>query len=108
MSGHHTPHVALNHAQGMAGGCTLNVFLRFWRKRSLAEYVTIWLSSDVPMNHCVLGWTLTAGTECMPGSAMYLICTGMPNSQQRIVLSSEVVTKRRPSSTNVTVLTAAR
>ena len=60
------------------------------------------------MNHCALGCSVTAGTECMPGSAMYLICTGMPNSQARMVLSSEVVTKRRPSSTNVTVLTAAR
>ena len=39
---------------------------------------------------------------------MYLICTGMPNSQARIVLSSLVVTNRRPSSTKVIVLTAPR
>ena len=60
------------------------------------------------MNHCLLGCTATAGMECRLGSAMYLIWTGMPYSHTRIVLSSEVVTKRRPSSTNVTVFTAAK
>ena len=55
---------------------TLNTFLRFWRKRSRAAYVTIWLSREVPTNHCLLGCTATAGMECMLGSAMYFICNG--------------------------------
>ena len=65
-------------------GCqrrTLNTFLRFWRKRSRAAYVTIWLSREVPTKNCLLGCTATAGMECMLGSAMYLICTGAEGQQ---------------------------
>ncbi len=60
------------------------------------------------MSHWELGWTATAGMECREGSAMYLICTGIPNSHTRIVLSSDVDTNRRPSSTKVTVFTAPK
>ena len=55
-----------------------------------------------------LGCTATEGMECMEGSAMYLMSTGMSHSHTRMLLSSEVVTMRRPSSTNVIVLTAPR
>ena len=54
------------------------------------------------------GCSVTAGMECMCGSAMYLITTGISKSQALIVLSSEVVTKRRFSSTNVIVFTGPR
>ena len=56
----------------------------------------------------LLGCNVTAGMECMCGSAMYLMTTGMSKSQARIVLSSEVVTNRRFSSTKVIVLTGPR
>jgi len=51
---------------------------------------------------------VTAGIECMYGSAMYLIVTGMSKSQARIVLSSDVVTNLLFSSTKVIVLTGPR
>lgn len=54
------------------------------------------------------GWRVTAGMECMSGSAMYLMTTGMSKSHVRMVLSSEVVTNRRFSSTKVMVLTGPR
>lgn len=56
----------------------------------------------------LLGDMVTAGIECINGSATYLMTTGMSKSQARIVLSSDVVTKRRFSSTNVIVLTGPR
>ena len=43
----------------------------------------------------------------LPGSAMCLITTGMPYSQMKIFLSSELEIKRRFWSMNVTVLTAS-
>ena len=51
---------------------------------------------------------MTAGIECMCGSAMYLITTGMSKSQARMVLSSDVVTNRLFSSTKVMVFTGPR
>lgn len=51
---------------------------------------------------------MTAGMECMCGSAIYLMTTGISKSQALIVLSSEVVTNRRFSSTNVIVFTGPR
>merc|ERR1719188_2165599 len=51
---------------------------------------------------------VTAGTECMVGSEMYLTTTGMPYSHKKIFLSSEVVKIRLPSSQKVTVFTAPR
>ena len=58
--------------------------------------------------YALLGWSVTAGIECMYGSAMYLITTGMSKSHARMVLSSEVVTNRRFSSTNVIVFTGPK
>ena len=55
-----------------------------------------------------LGCEATAGIECMCGSAMYLITTGMPHSHTLRDLSSEVDTKRRLLSKNVMVLTGPR
>eukprot|EP00976_Prorocentrum_cordatum_P051684 1043462-Prorocentrum_minimum.AAC.1 len=49
-----------------------------------------------------------AGMECMEGSAMYFITTGMPNSHTRMDLSSEEVMNRRFSSQKVMVFTAPR
>merc|ERR1719188_1582101 len=66
----------------------------------------ILLSIDWPIRYFFLGSRFTAGTECIVGSAMCLTTTGMPNSQRKIFLSSEVVSRRLPSSQNVTVLTA--
>lgn len=54
------------------------------------------------------GWSVTAGIECMWGSAIYLITTGISKSHALIVLSSEVVTNRRFSSTKVIVLTGPK
>lgn len=54
------------------------------------------------------GCMVTAGMECMCGSAMYLMTTGISKSQARMVLSSDVVTKRLFSSTKVIVLTGPR
>ena len=54
------------------------------------------------------GCSVTDGIECMCGSAMYLITTGISKSQALIVLSSDVVTNRRFSSTKVMVLTGPR
>ena len=54
------------------------------------------------------GWRVTAGIECMNGSAIYLMTTGISKSHARIVLSSDVVTNRRFSSTNVIVFTGPR
>lgn len=51
---------------------------------------------------------MTAGIECMCGSAMYFMTTGISKSQARMVLSSDVVTNRRFSSTNVMVLTGPK
>ena len=48
--------------------------------------------------HAPSGEAVTAGMECMPGSAIYLMGTGMSHSQSSIFLSSEVEAKRRPSS----------
>ena len=56
----------------------------------------------------LLGCNVTAGMECMCGSAMYLMTTGMSKSQALIVLSSEVVTNRRFSSTKVMVFTGPK
>ena len=56
----------------------------------------------------LLGCSPTAGIECMLGSAMYFMSTGMSHSHTRMLLSSEVVTIRRPSSTNVIELTAPK
>ena len=44
----------------------------------------------------------------LPSSGPHLICTGMPSSHTRRVLSSLLLTNRRPSSTKVTVLTAPK
>jgi len=60
------------------------------------------------MKDVLLGCKVTAGMECMCGSAMYLMTTGISQSHARIVLSSDVVTNRRFSSTKVIVLTAPR
>ena len=75
----------------------------FWQRNNEHEetrHVWLWNLLD--------GWSVTAGMECMCGSAMYLITTGMSKSQALIVLSSEVVTNRRFSSTKVIVLTGPR
>lgn len=56
----------------------------------------------------LLGCSVTAGIECIWGSAMYLITTGISKSQARIVLSSEVVTNRLFSSTKVIVFTGPK
>ena len=48
------------------------------------------------------------GIECMPGSAMYLVSTGTSHSQMRMLLSSDVVTMRRFSSTNMIELTGPK
>lgn len=62
----------------------LNTFFRLMRNRSNAEYVTIWLSSDCPHSHLPLGCTDTEGMECIPGSAMYLICRQQLTPQFRL------------------------
>lgn len=86
----------------------VNVFLRFILNRLSAEKMTILLSRLWHANHLPLGASVTDGIECIVGSAMYLTSTGMSHSQMRIDLSSDVVTNRRFSSTNVIVLTAPK
>ena len=66
------------------------------------------LSRDWAANHFSLGDLATKGMECMEGSAMYFMSTGMSHSQTRKDLSSEVDTNRRFSSTNVIELTAPK
>lgn len=56
----------------------------------------------------LLGCRVTAGIECMYGSAIYLITTGMSKSHALMVLSSEVVTNRLFSSTKVIEFTGPR
>lgn len=51
---------------------------------------------------------VTAGIECIVGSAMYLKSTGISHSHARILLSSDVDTSRLFLSTNVIVLTAPK
>ena len=46
--------------------------------------------------------------ECISGSLICLITTGIPNSHKNIFLSSDVDTNFLPPSTNVTVLTAPK
>ena len=69
----------------------------------MAEYKVKEGGEDVPF-----GCFVTAGIECMYGSAMYLITTGMSQSHPRIDLSSDVDKNRRFSSTNVSVLTGPK
>lgn len=73
-----------------------------------APKMTTWLSRLVAASHFPFGCSPTAGIECMLGSAMSLMGTGMSKSQTRIILSSDVVMKRRFSSTKVMVLTGPR
>lgn len=86
----------------------VNVFLRFILNRFSAEKMQILLSRLWHANHLPLGASDTAGIECMVGSAMYFTSTGISHSQIRILLSSEVVTNLRFSSTNVIELTAPK
>ena len=58
----------------------------------------IWLSRLWHAIQFPFGDAVTAGIECIDGSAMYFIVTGIPNSHTRRDLSSDVVAKRRPSS----------
>lgn len=62
----------------------------------------------VSSDYSLLGCSVTDGMECMSGSAIYLMTTGISKSHVRIVLSSEVVTNLRFSSTKVMVLTGPR
>lgn len=70
--------------------------------------MTTWLSRLVAASHLPFGWSPTAGIECILGSAISLMGTGMSKSHTRIVLSSDVVMNRRFSSTKVIVLTGPR
>uniref|UniRef100_A0A6B0URH5 Uncharacterized protein n=1 Tax=Ixodes ricinus TaxID=34613 RepID=A0A6B0URH5_IXORI len=88
--------------------CPSKVFFLFSLKRFSAEKIMILLSMDWHASHLPLGARVTAGMECMEGSAMYFMSTGMSHSQTRMLLSSEVETKRRLSSTKVIVFTAPR
>lgn len=62
------------------------------------------LSRLVAARYFPSGDLVTAGIECMPGSAMYLKSTGMSHSHTRTDLSSDVVTNLRLLSMNVIVL----
>jgi hypothetical protein len=73
----------------------------FWKKDELTDCKLV-------LDHTLDGCRVTEGMECMCGSAIYLITTGMSQSQARIVLSSEVVTKRLLSSTKVIVFTGPK
>lgn len=55
----------------------LKVFLRFSLKRFRAEKITILLSILWQASHLWLGEGVTAGMECILGSAMYFISTGI-------------------------------
>merc|ERR1719424_201443 len=66
------------------------------------------LLSDWPHQNCFVGETSTMGTECMCGSEMYFVGTGVLYSQTKIFLSSPVEMKPRSSSTNVTELQGCR
>mmetsp|Transcript_4241 Transcript_4241/g.7211 ORF Transcript_4241/g.7211 Transcript_4241/m.7211 type:complete len:301 (-) Transcript_4241:1169-2071(-) len=88
--------------------CPVNTFFCESLNRSLVLYTRIWLSSDCAANQFWLGCMVMAGMECMEGSAMYFMTTGMPNSHTRMDLSSEVVMNRRFSSQKVIVFTAPR
>lgn len=72
------------------------------------ECTTIWLSPDWKATYFPDGWRADRTIEYMYGSAMRVIGTGMPYSQARRDLSSEVEMKRRFSSTKVIVLTGPR
>ena len=63
------------------------------------------LSSEVAAKYFSSGDFVTAGIECIPGSAMYLKSTGISHSHTRTDLSSDVVTNRRLLSINVMVFT---
>lgn len=86
----------------------VNVFLRFILNRFNAENMQILLSRLWHANHLPLGDNVTDGIECIVGSAIYFTSTGISHSHIRILLSSDVVTKRRFSSTNVIELTAPK
>ena len=73
-----------------------------------AVYVTIELSMDWPHQNCCVGCFRTMGTECMCGSLMYFVGTGMLYSQTKIFLSSPVEMNDFPSSMNVIELHGAR
>merc|ERR1719229_1898858 len=63
---------------------------------------------DCPMRYLFVGSSVTAGTECIVGSAICFTTTGIPNSHKKIFLSSDVVKMRLPSSQKDTVFTAPR
>lgn len=86
----------------------VNVFFRFILKRFSAENMTILLSMLWQASHLPFGAGVTAGIECIVGSAIYFMSTGMSHSHTRRLLSSDVVTNRRCSSTNVIVFTAPK
>lgn len=75
------------------------------RKMCVSTGYVIYIGS---YQNSLLGCSVTEGIECIWGSAIYLITTGISKSQARIVLSSEVVTNRLFSSTKVIVFTGPR
>jgi hypothetical protein len=60
------------------------------------------------MKYFPFGCRAIDGKECIWGSAMYLIWTGISKSHTLMVLSSDVETNRRLSSMNVIVFTGPR
>lgn len=105
--------------------CPVNVFFLFILNRFNAENITILLSMLWQANHFPFGAGVTEGILCIVGSAMYFISTGISletstfefrkkklkithHSQTLRLLSSEVVTNLRLSSTKVMLLTAPK
>lgn len=86
----------------------VKVFFLFILNRLMAEKITILLSIDWQASHFWLGDNVTAGIECIVGSAIYFMSTGMSHSQTLRLLSSDVVTNLRFSSTKVIELTAPK
>ena len=66
------------------------------------------LSAFCPIHVEPSGEREAAETACMVVSLMTCTCTGTPNSQTRIVLSSDDVMNFLPSSKNVIELMASR
>mmetsp|Transcript_79763 Transcript_79763/g.159269 ORF Transcript_79763/g.159269 Transcript_79763/m.159269 type:complete len:236 (+) Transcript_79763:140-847(+) len=85
--------------------CPLNTFLRMRRNRSRAPYTWISFSMLCAAKCCSQGWSPVLGMACISGSLMYFMGTGMPHSHTKIFLSSDVDTKRFPSSQNSTEFT---
>lgn len=78
------------------------------RQNTFLNYLMRLLSSTDDLKNILEGCRVTDGIECMWGSAIYLMTTGISQSHARMVLSSEVVTNRLLSSTKVIVLTGPR